>query len=236
MERKRIAVVGGGIVGIGCIAHLKAEGLEAICFERSDRIGGTWNYRKETRYGQASIMPTTIINHSKEMGALSNFPPRKEISNYMNHEQLFQVMKDYSQHNDCERHIKLNSEVLHVKRADDYEESGQWSVTWKDLLTANVTTEIFDGVFIGTGHINMPIISKFRGQDTFAGKILHTHSLKEVDEFSGQNVVIVGMGCSALDAAVEISRVANQVNLIYVMFYVKRFYIVGTILNKVIVV
>lgn len=212
MERKRIAIVGSGYVGLVAIAHSKYEGLEPVCFERSNNLGGTWCYRKKTRYGEGSLMPTTIINQSKEMGALSNFPPRKEFYNYMKHEQMYQYFNEYAEYNNCEKYVRFNSEVLNVKRTEDYEESGCWLVTWKDKLSTKVSAEIFDGVFIATGHINMPSSPKYPKQETFTGKIMHTHSLKEVDEFSGQNVVIVGTGCSALDAAVEISRVAKQVS------------------------
>lgn len=213
MSPKRVLVIGGGFCGIGSISHLKAEGMEPVCYERSNKYGGTWCYRKETMYGQASIMPTTIINHSKEMGALSNYPPRKEFSNYMKHSDLYQYIIDYAKHFDCEKYIQYNMEVLHIKKALDYEATGKWMATAKNVITGQVTVDTFDGVFVATGHVNRPLIPKFAHQEKFKGEILHTHSLKEVESFTGKNVVIVGMGCSALDAAVEISRVAKQVYL-----------------------
>lgn len=81
MAPKKVLVIGADIVGIVSIAHIREDGMEPVWYELSDNYGGNWRYSQEVTYGQASIMPTTIINHSKEMGALSKFPPRKEFSN-----------------------------------------------------------------------------------------------------------------------------------------------------------
>lgn len=215
MDPKKILVIGGGFSGIGSVVHIKEDGMEPVCYELSDNFGGNWRYRKETRYGQASIMPTTIINHSKELGAISMFPPRKEFNNYMKHTELLQYITELVEKFDVEKYIHYNMEVQHVKRAPDYDKTGRWVVTTKNTKSGKVITETFDGVFVCTGHINRPMMPKFPGQESFKGKIIHTHSLKEVEEFSGQNVVVVGIGCSGLDAAVEISRVAKQVSTFF---------------------
>ncbi|XP_035216901.1 flavin-containing monooxygenase 5-like [Stegodyphus dumicola] len=211
--KKRIAVIGGGIAGILSIAILKEENLEPICFEQTDKPGGTWNYREESTPGVASIMPTTIINHSKEMGAFSNFPPREEYNNYMRHNEMYQYITEYYTKHDCLRHIQFNMRVTCVKRSEDYDETGRWVVTACNTITGEEFTDIFDGVMVCIGHVNRPKIPKYPGQEDFKGKILHTHSLKEVNGFKDQNVLVVGMGCSALDAAVAISDVAKQVYL-----------------------
>ncbi|XP_042895039.1 flavin-containing monooxygenase 5 [Parasteatoda tepidariorum] len=211
--RKRIAIVGGGFCGITQIIMLKEENLEPYCFEKTDKPFGTWNYREESTVGVPSLMPSTIINHSKEYGAYSNFPPDKELPNYMKHKQILNYFMSYANKNDALKHIQYNSEVLEVKRATDYEETGRWNVSVKNTISGKVTSDIYDGVVISVGHINIPNWPSYEGQNLFKGKIIHTHSLKGVAEYANKNVVAVGMGCSALDAAVETSNVANQVYL-----------------------
>ncbi|XP_054706188.1 dimethylaniline monooxygenase [N-oxide-forming] 2-like isoform X3 [Uloborus diversus] len=213
IKRKRIAVLGGGFSGIGSIAMLKDEGLEPICFEKTDKLGGTWCYREESTIGVPSIMPTTIINHSKEMGAISNFPPRKEFNNYMRHSELYQCTLEYVKHKDVEKHIQFNMEDEHVQKAGDYDKTGRWMMTVRNTVTNKVETDIFDGVMVCTGHFNRPKMPHYPGQEKFKGKIMHTHSLKRVHEFTDKKVIVVGMGCSALDAAVEVSSVSTQVYL-----------------------
>ncbi|CAL1263046.1 unnamed protein product [Larinioides sclopetarius] len=193
------------------IAMLKEEGLEPVCFEKTDRPGGTWFYREEIIEGVASIMPTTVINHSKEMGAFSTFPPAKEYNNYMRHYEMYQYLMEYWSKYDCFRHVRVNMEVISVKRTDDYNETGRWIVT--NTISGVVTTDIYDGVLVCVGHINRPKMPLFPGQDSFKGQIIHTHSLRGVENYKNKTVIVVGMGCSGLDAAVEISNVAEQVYL-----------------------
>ncbi|GFY55597.1 dimethylaniline monooxygenase 5 [Trichonephila inaurata madagascariensis] len=212
-RKKRIAIIGAGCTGMASVAMCKEEGMEPVCFEKTDKPGGTWCYREETIEGVASIMPTTIINHSKEMGAYSNFPPAKEFNNYMRHNEVYQYFMEYWNKYDCFRHVRVNMDVISIKRTDDYDETGRWIVTVKNLVTYEISSEVYDGVMVCVGHINRPKMGSFPGQEKFKGKILHTHSLKGVQEFKDQKIIIVGIGCSALDAAVETSCVAKQVYL-----------------------
>lgn len=110
-------------------------------------------------------------------------------------------------------YVKFHTEVLSVEMADDYEETGRWKLQSRNLITSEMKTEIFDGVMICTGHhgtVNQPT---FKGQEKFRGRIFHTHSLKSSRRFEDQSVVVVGIGNSGGDAAVELSVVARQVYL-----------------------
>lgn len=41
----RVAVVGAGSSGLTCIKACVDEGLEPVCFESSDDIGGLWKFK-----------------------------------------------------------------------------------------------------------------------------------------------------------------------------------------------
>ncbi|GFY55599.1 dimethylaniline monooxygenase 2 [Trichonephila inaurata madagascariensis] len=153
------------------------------------------------------------LTTAKEMGALSTYPPRKEFNNFMRHHELLKYVSEFAAERDLLRHFQFNTEVMQVKRSDDYEKSGKWVVTVRNTQTAKVTTDVYDGVIIGVGHINRPKIPTYFGQNTFKGQIMHTHSLRGVQSFQNKTVIVVGMGCSGLDAAVETSTVAKQVYL-----------------------
>ncbi|GBO00268.1 Dimethylaniline monooxygenase [N-oxide-forming] 2 [Araneus ventricosus] len=212
--KKRIAILGGGFAGMCSIWTLLEEGgFEPVCFEKTDKPGGTWCYREEAIDGVPSIMPSTIINHSKEMGAISNWAPLKESSNFMRHNELYQYALDIAKSKDALKYIQYNTEVIKVERAHDYEESGRWGVTVQNTITEQVSTDVYDGVLVCVGHINRPKMPSYPGQELYKNQIIHTHGLKEVDPYRNKTVVVVGMGCSGLDAAVEISSVAKQVYL-----------------------
>lgn len=80
---KRVCVVGAGPSGLTSIRQLRDEGIEAVCYEKSDSLGGLWCYRDEVVEGLPSVARTTIVNTSKEYAAFSDFPPPDHFPNYM---------------------------------------------------------------------------------------------------------------------------------------------------------
>lgn len=213
LAKKRIAVVGGGPAGMMAIKSIKEENMEPVCYEKTPHFGGTWRYHDDDVEGLGSTMWTTVINHSKEMGAISDFPPKKEYPNYMRHFELLEMFQEFAKKYDIFRHIHYNREVIKVSKAEDYETSGKWIVKVRNNDTDEITEDTLDAVLVCIGHITYPKMATFPGMEKYSGRVMHTHSLKKVNEFQGQKVVVVGIGCSGLDAAVEISNVAKQVYL-----------------------
>uniref|UniRef100_A0A3Q0RLX5 Flavin-containing monooxygenase n=1 Tax=Amphilophus citrinellus TaxID=61819 RepID=A0A3Q0RLX5_AMPCI len=41
-----VAIIGAGSSGLICIKTCVDEGLEPVCFESSDDIGGLWNFKQ----------------------------------------------------------------------------------------------------------------------------------------------------------------------------------------------
>ena len=98
--------------------------------------------------------------------------------------------------------------------ADDYDATGKWIVRVRKLDEGNEEVEqVFDGVMICTGHHGTFSMPTFKGQDDFKGKIMHTHSLKSGRDFEDQTVVVVGIGNSGGDAAVELSTLTKKVKI-----------------------
>ena len=62
-----------------------------------------------------------------------------------------------------------------------------------------------------TGHHTTPIVPKFPYQEKFKEKVIHTHSYKKPDGFYDKNVIVVGIGNSGGDVAVELSSFAKNV-------------------------
>lgn len=87
-------------------------------------------------------------------------------------------------------------------------------MTNKNTKTGEITSDTFDCVCVCIGHHVYPNEPTFPGQEEFEGKIMHTHSLKKVDGFEDLRVVVVGVGNSGMDAAVELSSVTKQVSIV----------------------
>lgn len=110
------------------------------------------------------------------------------------------------------KYVRFRHEVLSLELADDYEETGRWKIRTRNLDTNEIFEDIFDGVMVCTGHHGTISMPTFPGQERFKGRIIHTHSLKHSKGFDDENIVVVGIGNSGGDAAVELSYVAKQVS------------------------
>lgn len=210
--RIRIAVIGAGFCGLGAVRSLKEEGLEPVCFEKTGHYGGLWHYSEEDTDG-GSVMKTTICNTSKELGAVSNFPPPKEFPNFMPHNLMLEYLTAIVKAHDGLRFIKFHQEVISVVQTNDYQTTGRWIVTTKDVQNGSINSETFDGVAVCIGHHVYPNIPTFPGIETFQGRVLHSRTLRNNKEFEDQRVLIVGGGSSAVDAATDISNFAKKVYL-----------------------
>ncbi|CAJ0583304.1 unnamed protein product, partial [Mesorhabditis spiculigera] len=210
----KVCVVGAGASGLPAIKSAVEKGFKVTCFEKSNDIGGIWRYKEDPCPGEGTVMKTTVINTSKEMTAYSDFPPPAHCANFMHNSELLKYFRAYADHFDLQRYIKFQHAVNSVKRCDDYEDSGRWSVTWTNQISGKTETGIFDGVMVCTGHHTEEYWPKpFPGQTQFKGKILHSHEYRDSKGFEDKRVVIVGIGNSGGDLCVELSKISKRVFL-----------------------
>ncbi|XP_013413360.1 dimethylaniline monooxygenase [N-oxide-forming] 5-like [Lingula anatina] len=211
---KKIAIIGAGASGLTAIKCCLDEGLSPTCFERSDDLGGLWNYRPEERAdGDATVMKSTIINTSKEMMCYSDFPIPKEYPNFMHNTFIMKYFHLYVEKFDLRKHIKFRHEIVHISQSSDHKVTGRWSVKVKDLVEDQEWTEDFDGVIICTGHHAKKHEPSFPGQEKFRGKIIHTHDYRDHKGYEDKRVVVIGVGNSGNDVATELGRISKQVYL-----------------------
>jgi len=209
-EKKRVCILGAGASGLVSMKIAQEENLQIVCYERSDFIGGLWKYRDEDDSKLASVTRSTIINSSKEMSSYSDFSPPTEFPNYMHNSLMHEYFELYAKNFNLKRYIKFHHEVLKVKQSKDFDESGCWDVQVKNLLNDQVSIERFDAVMVCTGHHVKPLKANFKGQDKFKGKFIHTHSYKTPKPFENDRCLVVGIGNSGGDAAVELSSFAKK--------------------------
>ncbi|XP_019904941.1 si:dkey-239i20.4 isoform X1 [Esox lucius] len=208
---RRVCVIGAGASGLTTIKGCLEEGLEPTCFESSDDIGGLWRFKETPEPGRASIYRSLVVNTSKEMMCFSDFPMPPEYPNYMTHSQLLQYFRLYAQHFDLLRHIIFRTSVQSVRQQPDFSHSGQWEVVTKHR-DGREDTHIFDGVLVCSGHFTHPFLplAQFPGHESFPGRCLHSWEYKDAEAFRGKRVVVIGIGNSGGDIAVEISRAAEK--------------------------
>ncbi|ELT99535.1 hypothetical protein CAPTEDRAFT_219911 [Capitella teleta] len=156
-------------------------------------------------------MKTTVINTSKEMMCYSDFPADKECPNYMHNTRLMQYFREYAKHFNILPSIRFGVKVRKVKKSSDYDESGKWVIDLEE--NGEQKTELFDAVLVCTGHHADKNEPSFPGEDKFKGIRLHTHGYRSYKGFEDKRVVVIGIGNSGGDIAVELSKIAKQVYL-----------------------
>lgn len=189
----RVAIIGAGASGLTSIKCCKDEGLEAVCFEQEDAIGGLWYFTEEERH--SSVYRSTVINTSKEMMCFSDFPIPKEYPPFMHHQLIMKYLHLYAKEFDLYKCIRFRTKVVDLKKAPDFEESGKWEILFQELDGKNpdaVNKEVYDAVMLCVGHHSEPSWPSFPGMDEFSGLKIHSHSYKDFKPFENKKVLVVG--------------------------------------------
>ncbi|XP_015725215.1 dimethylaniline monooxygenase [N-oxide-forming] 2-like isoform X2 [Coturnix japonica] len=211
---RRVAVIGAGISGLAATKCCLEEGLEPICFESSEDIGGLWRIADSTDCRRVSVYHSIISNTSKEMSCFSDFPFPEDFPSFLTHSLFLEYLRMYAQHFQLLKHIRFKTTVISVRKRPDFAISGQWDVVTE---TEGIQeSHVFDAVMVCTGNFQTPHLplASFPGIETcFRGQYFHSLEYKDVAAFRGKRVLVVGLGNTACDIAVDMSHVAAKVFL-----------------------
>jgi thioredoxin reductase len=196
-----VCVIGAGSSGIAVAKALHEHGVPFDCIEASDRVGGNWVFGNKN--GMSAAYRDLHINTSRERMAYSDFPMPADYPDYPHHTQIAAYFDDYVDHFGVRDRILFDTRVERVTRKPD----GGYVVRTGDGVQRD-----YDVVLVANGHHWNPRWPEpaFDGADTFAGEQLHAHSYVDNAIFAGKNALVLGMGNSAMDIAVESSYVAQR--------------------------
>ncbi|HEV7907536.1 MAG TPA: NAD(P)-binding domain-containing protein [Pseudonocardiaceae bacterium] len=197
----RVCVIGAGSSGIATLKVLRERGIAVDCFELSDRVGGNWVWGN--RNGVSASYKSLHINTSRERMQFSDFPMPDDLPDFARHDQVAAYFDAYVDHFGLRAAITFNTGVEHVHRRED----GVFEVR---LSTGEVRE--YDAVCVANGHHWDPRWPEpaFPGSETFTGEQMHSHSYHSESQLRGKRVVVLGMGNSAMDIAVDASYHAES--------------------------
>jgi len=126
-----VLIVGAGSSGLAAIKACLEEDQQPVRLEKTLDLGGLWNYSDgPSAPGTAGIYESLVINACKEMMAFSDFPVPEDVPQFLTHANVLRYFRMYAVHFGLLPYIRFNTEVRHVRKADDYEETGRWVVTY----------------------------------------------------------------------------------------------------------
>jgi hypothetical protein len=199
----RVCVIGAGSSGIASCQVLQARGIPFDCFEKGSGVGGNWRYMNDN--GMSSAYRSLHINTSRNLMEYGAFPMPRDYPDYPDHFRIAKYFDDYVDHFGFRKEIRFRSEVLDVAPAA----GGGWEVTARGE-GGNETTGRYRAVLVANGHhwnARWPE-PPFPGE--FAGAQIHAHDYRTPDVLEGRRVLVLGIGNSACDIAVESSRIADR--------------------------
>jgi dimethylaniline monooxygenase (N-oxide forming) len=194
-----VCVIGAGSSGIAAAKALHERGIPFDCYEKSDQVGGNWVFGN--RNGMSSAYRSLHINTSRERMEYSDFPMPKSYPDFPHHTHIAEYFNDYVDRFGVRDRIVFETGVEHARRGDD----GVWTVT---LDTGD--TQTYDALAVANGHHWDPRWPEPAFPGEFNGKQMHAHYYVDNEDFRDKNVLVVGIGNSAMDIAVESSFVARK--------------------------
>jgi len=198
----RVCIIGAGSSGIAACKVLKEHGIPFDCFEASDRVGGNWAY--DNPNGMSSAYKSLFINTSKPRMQYSDYPMPDHYPVFPHHSQIFEYFNNYVDHFQFRHCIQFNTLVTKAAPL----EGGGWEVTLQDG-----TVKRYRALLVANGHHWDPRWPEPPFPGHFDGTVIHSHYYREPDAYRDRNVLVLGFGNSAMDIAVETSRVSAMTYL-----------------------
>jgi hypothetical protein len=195
-DSPRVAIVGAGPAGLTALRACTAAGLDAVAFERGARIGGIWSLEDRP----TAAYPALHLITSRARTEFAAFPMPGGTPDYPSREAVGRYLEAYAEHFELFPRIRLSTEVTAATR-----DGAGWA-----LALADGSTESFDALIVASGHNEVPKWPDPPYPGAFAGRQLHALDYPGAAPFAGQNVLVVGMGNSAMDLATELSHVAAR--------------------------
>jgi cation diffusion facilitator CzcD-associated flavoprotein CzcO len=198
------AIIGAGSSGIAVAKALHEAGLPFDCLEASDRVGGNWVFGN--RNGMSAAYRDLHINTSRDRMQFSDFPMSRSCPDFPHHTHIAAYFDSYVDHFGFRDRIRFETRVERAEQRPD----GTWA-----LRCADGTRRSYEMLIVANGHhwdARWPEPA-FPGSETFGGTQLHAHDYRDNAFLRDKDVVVLGMGNSAMDLAVEASAVARSTHL-----------------------
>ncbi|MEP4198365.1 MAG: NAD(P)/FAD-dependent oxidoreductase [Aliishimia sp.] len=220
-QRKKVAVIGGGVSGLAAAKAFDEKGHMVCGFERSHDFGGVWELSRS--------YPDVQTQSPKDLYCYTDHPMPDEYPEWPKGPQVHAYLHSYASKHKILRLFRLNTSIKTMERRADG--APGWTLTIE--AGGHVWTEDFDFVSICTGQFSEKNILTHPGQDEFiaqGGAVMHSSQYTDPRICAGKDVVVLGGSKSATDIAVNaVKNGAKSVKLVYLENVWRVPYFVGGI-------
>ncbi len=202
----KACIIGAGSSGIAAAQVLQARGIDYDWFEKGSMVGGNWRYENDN--GMSSAYRSLHINTSRRVMAFKSLPMPDDFPDYPDHFQMAAYFDQVVERYRLRERIRFNTEVRDVEPVEGG--AGEWDVTVEG--PGGPETNRYGTVLVANGHhwdARWPEPA-FPGAEEFEGEQVHAHEYREADGLRDKRVLVLGIGNSAVDIAVESSRIGKR--------------------------
>jgi dimethylaniline monooxygenase (N-oxide forming) len=200
---REVCVIGAGFSGLAAARALRQRGVPFTCVDSAPGVGGVW------RSPDAISSPSyrgLHLNTSRAVTAYTGFPMPDRYPRYPDLRQVSAYLNAFADHIEIREDLELDTEVVAAGRDED----GVWNVVTHNRTTGADQHRRFRQIIAATGCHHQPRLPTIPGADSFTGQQIHSTSYVDPRDLAGRRVLVLGIGNSACDIAVEASRVADR--------------------------
>lgn len=209
----KVCVIGAGAAGLISIKRSLEFNCEVIAFELTNKVSGLWNYTDEVgkdKYGidiHSSMYEGLHTNLAIEAMSYPDHPFREQKESFVSSDEVLNYYKIFADEYALKKYIKFEHYVVNVRPLIN----DTWEVLVKTLQTGAYETYNFDAVLVCSGHFNSGFIPKYKGQQIFEGKQIHSHDYRSSVTLKDEKVLVIGGSYSGFDIVLESSKHARHV-------------------------
>jgi cation diffusion facilitator CzcD-associated flavoprotein CzcO len=177
-------IVGAGPAGLAMAGRLREAGCTFTIVEKTNRVADRWHQHYD-RLHLHSVKQWSHLPHLPFPEDYPRYVPRKQFVEYLEHySKTFDILPEFG------------VEVLDMTRGID----DVWDVS------TNQGTLQARNIIIATGVNRVPNRPSWEGMDAFAGSISHSVSYKNPEPFKGSRVLVIGMGNTGAEIALDLAN------------------------------
>ncbi len=196
-DTRPVCIIGAGSSGVTAAKALKEQGVAFECFELGSQIGGMWRYENDN--GLSSAYRSLHIDTSRVSLGYSDFPIPAHHPDFLSHTEVLAYLEAYAEYAGVSPHIRFNTRVVDVSPLPE----GGWQVKLD-----NGEVRAYRAVLVANGHLWDARWPHFPGH--FDGTQIHSHDYRTAEPFKDKRVLVVGIGNSAVDIAVDVCKTAHS--------------------------
>ena len=189
MRNVRAIVIGAGPAGLACAAALQSAGCSPIVLEQASSVASSWRHHYERLH---------LHTHRRHSG-LPGLPMPSDYPAYPSRDQVIAYLEAYAEHHRIAPHFETR--VMRITRGVDW------------IVETDRGDFAASDVILATGFARTPVVPDVEGIESFSGRVLHSRDYVNGDAFHGRTVLVVGLGNSGGEIALDLADAGIRVAL-----------------------